>query len=158
MAKPAIATVRAAIKTRLTTAYTGTNWHAYAKQYGSELMPAFIVFPTPRPGGWYLGMGSDGSDGSCPIAYTFVIEVWAPTGGGVDKAQDMIDRIVSPYGTDALSIERHLEDTAGTYAGDALDLLATSIKCDQFMSYGFGSLNSDTNDAIVARIPLEVFV
>lgn len=158
MAKPAIATVRTAIKTRLATAYTGTSWHAYAKQYGNELMPAFIVFPVPRAAGWHLATAGDGSDGSCPIAYTFVIEVWAPISGGVDKAQDMIDRIISPYGTDALSIEGHLENRAGTYNGDALDLLETSTRCDQFMSYGFGALNSDTNDAIVARIPVEVFV
>lgn len=158
MAKPSVATARTNIKTRLTTAYSGSGWHAYAKAYGSELMPAFIVMPVPRPGGWHLGTAGDGSDNSCPIAYEFIIEVWAPIGQGVDKAQDMIDRIISPYGTDALSIEGIIENRAGTYDNDALDLMASSIKCDQFQSYGFGALNSDTNDAIVARIPVEVFV
>lgn len=158
MAKPTVSTVRAAIKTRLTTAYTGTGWHAYAKQYGSELMPAFIVHPVPRAGGWYIGTGSTGADGSCPIAYTFMVEVWAPTGGGVDKAEDMIDRIISPTGTDALSLEAALENIAGTYNGDALDVLATSIKCDQFQSRSFGALNTDAANSIVALIPVEVYV
>lgn len=156
MAKPSVSTVRSAIKTRLASAYTGTAWHAYAKVYGNELMPAFIIHPVPRTGGWYDGRASDGTDGGCPIWYSFVVEVWAPTGGGVDKAEDMMDRIISPLGTDSLSIEKALEDIAGTYAGDALDTLASSIKVDQFQSRAFGSLNSSESDAIVARIPVEV--
>jgi len=158
MAKPSLAAVRASIQTRLRAAYTGTAWHVYAKAQGAELMPAFIVIPVPRPGGWYLAQGGAGSDGSCPIAYTFIVEAWVPFSPGLDKAQDALDEIVSPAGTSALSIEGVLENVSGAYATDALGLLASSVKCDQFLSYGFAALNSDANDALMARIPLEVLV
>lgn len=154
--------MRTAIKARLATAYSGTSWHAYAKAYGNELMPAFIVHPVPRSGGWYLSRSGTGSDADCPIAYTFTVEVWAPIGGGVDKAEDMIDRIISPAGTDALSMAGVLENVSGTYNGDSLDVLVggnvAAIAVDQFQSRALAALNNEGANAILARVPVEVYV
>jgi hypothetical protein len=170
-----IGTVRTAIQTRLNAA--GANLIAFDVATGSEQTRwqsggvIGIIFPATSPDGRGFYITTAAPTGA-PIVYHFVLELWASIAAGIDRAQRALDPYLSPAGTNDYSIEGIIEDPDDTYAGDDLnDLVGAdsntrrAIYVNQFMSYGFGRLNTgeppnagDKPNAIAARIPIEVYV
>lgn len=157
-----IGTVRDALQARLANL---PNVAAYDTATGKEherLATGLVVIQV-WPGTWRGGGPGNGFYIGCvsstsPLRYNFTLEVWSSLARSLSASQDKIDGYISPAGTHDNSIQGILEDEAHTYSGDALDLLVSSIDCGQFESYQFGALNSDTANAIVARMPVELLL
>lgn len=152
-----IGTARTALQTRLNRldgviAFDVATGNENARM-NNTVIQIFPVTPTATGGFW---PGHPGA--SCPVQLNFIIQVWASISAGIDKGQDRLDGFLSPSGTHTNSIENCLEDPSGTYAGDALDTLVSTIKVDPFTGYGFGALNSDTANSIMATIPVELLL
>lgn len=150
-----IGTARTALQTRLANlsgvvAYDVATGNENARMHNTVIQ----IFPVTPSGGFWPGHAGD----NCAVRLNFIIQVWASISAGIDKGQDRLDGFLSPSGSHANSIENCLEDPSGTYAGDALDLLVSTIKVDPFTGYGFGALNSDTANSIMATIPVELFL
>lgn len=150
-----IGAVRDAIQTRLGNLSDAVSYDVATGNENARMNKVILqVFPAPPVGGFWPGHAGS----SCPIRYGFVIQAWASTAGGLAKAQDRLDGFLSPAGTHANSIEDVLEDPDGDYASDTLDTLASSVRVSPFQSYGLAALNSDTANAIMATLQVEVLL
>lgn len=157
-----IGTVRDAIQTRLAN-LSHVAPYDVATGREQERLGAGMAVLQVWPGQWRGGSPGSGFYVGCvsetsPLRYNFTVEVWVGLARSLAAAQDRLDGFLSPAGTHSDSVQGVLEDMPGTYSGDALDILASSIKADQFESYSFGMLNSDKVNALTARIPVEVLL
>lgn len=117
------------------------------------------IFPTPTTGGFYPStpQGIAGDE----LRYNFIIQLWVGLTRGLAQAQDRLDALISPMGTNANSIEGLLEDPSHAYPSDTLATLASSVVVDQFTSYGYGHLNQDPSlppNCLTAAVPVEILV
>lgn len=150
-----IGTARDALQARLANLTDAVSYDVATGNENARMNRVILqVFPTPPVGGFWPG----GAGSSCPIRYTFIIQAWASIAAGISKAQDKLDAFISPTGTHANSIEGVLEDPDGTYDGDALDDLASSVTVGVFQGYSLAALNSDAANTIMATIPVDVLI
>ena len=149
-----IGTARTALQSRLANLSGVAAYDVATGNENARGATVIQVFPAPNPGGFWPGHPGSG----CPVRLNFIIQIWASIAAGIDKAQDRIDGFLSPSGEHTNSIEGMLEDPSGTYDGDTFDTLVKSVKVDQFTTYGFGALNSDTANTITATIPVELLI
>lgn len=152
-----IGTARDALQTRLGNLSDAVSYDVATGNENARMNKVILqVFPAPPIGTGGFWPGHAGDD--CPIRYGFVVQAWSSTAGGLAKAQDRLDGFISPAGTHANSIENALEDPDGDYSGDALDTMASSVRVSPFQSYGFAALNSDTANALMATMQVEVLL
>lgn len=134
-----VAQVRDGVQTRLETI---SGLRSYDVGTGAERMPCAIVFPR------LVERMTGGTAASASYRIVLVVEVWVPLAAGLHRAQDILDGFCDPRS--ATSVEAAIE-------GDrTLGGIVSSAVVGGFERYGFGTLNSDTVNALMAVFPVDV--
>jgi len=148
MSAQSIDVIRDAIQARLATLDEPLRaYDTFDEQMHAPVI--VVVYPQPPQGGAF----ELGGPGACAYRYNFRLEVWSDAQAGVMRAQDRVDRYISPTDTHANSIESKLEDRT---IDDSLTTYTTSVKVDAFDSYAMVE-PQDGGRFIVATVPVEVY-